>query len=124
VVTTAQVFGRKAPLIVTEEMVSGMKPGSVVVDMAVETGGNVAGSVAGQEVDKNGVRILGFTNLAGKVPVHASQMYSANLANFVSEFWDSEAKNLNIDPSDEIIAGALVTANGEIVNERLKEIYS
>jgi H+-translocating NAD(P) transhydrogenase subunit alpha len=124
VITTAQVFGRKAPLIVTEDMVSGMKPGSVVIDMAVETGGNVAGSVAGEEVEMNGVRLIGITNLAGRVPLHASQMYSSNLLSFITEFWDAESKTLVIDPEDEIIAGCLVTTGGSIVNERLKEIYS
>ncbi len=124
VITTAQVFGRKAPLIVTEQMVAGMKPGSVVVDMAVETGGNVAGSVAGEEVERNGVRIIGYTNLAGRVPVHASQVYSSNVANFVIEFWDKEKNELVLDESDEIVSGCLVTRDGEIVNERLKEHYS
>jgi len=124
VITTAQVFGRKAPLIVTEDMVAGMKPGAIVVDMAVETGGNVAGSVAGKEIDQNGVRIVGFTNLAGRVPVHASQVYSSNLVSFVTEFWDKEQKALVLDPTDEIVAACLVTSDGEIVNARLKEHYS
>ena len=124
VITTAQVFGRKAPLIVTEEMVSGMKPGSVVVDMAVETGGNVAGSVVGDEVEIGGVRLIGLTNLAGRVPVHASQVYSNNLSNFISEFWDPEEKRLNLDPADEIVAGCTVTRGGEVIHEGLKERYS
>ena len=124
VVTTAQVFGRKAPLIVTEEMVAGMRPGSVVVDMAVETGGNVAGSVAGKEIEVNGVRLVGLTNLAGRVPVHASQMYSSNVCNFVTEFWNAESKTLVLDPEDEIVAGCLITSNGSVVNERLEEHYS
>ena len=124
VITTAQVFGRKAPLIVTAEMVSGMKPGSVIVDMAVESGGNVAGSVAGEEVEIGGVRIVGLTNLAGRVPIHASQVYSNNLNNFISEFWDPEQKHLNLDPADEIVAGCTVTRGGEVIHEGLKERYS
>ena len=119
VITTAQVFGRKAPLIVTEEMVAQMKPGSVIVDLAVETGGNVAGSVAGEVVDKNGVRIIGLRNLPGRVAVHASQMYSSNLYNMVTEFWDEEKKTFNLDLEDEIIKGCLITHKGEIVNETI-----
>ena len=124
VITTAQVFGRKAPLIVTGEMVGAMKPGSVIVDMAVETGGNVEGSALGEEVDVDGVRIVGFRNLAGRVRLHASQMYSSNIGSFISEFWNGETKELILDPEDEIVAGCVVTRNGEIVNERIKELYS
>ena len=124
VITTAQVFGRKAPLIVTADMVSGMKPGSVVVDMAVETGGNVAGSVAGEELEIGGVRLIGLMNLAGRVPIHASQVYSNNLSSFISEFWDPEEKRLKLDPADEIVAACTVTRGGEVVHEGLKERYS
>ncbi len=119
VITTAQVFGRKAPVIVTEEMITQMKPGSVIVDLAVETGGNVAGSVAGEVVEKNGVRIIGLRNLPGRVAVHASQMYSSNLYNMVTEFWDEENKRFNLDLEDEIIKGCLITHKGEIVNETI-----
>ena len=124
VITTAQVFGRKAPLIVTEDMLAGMKPGSVVVDMAVETGGNVAGSVAGEELDVNGVSVVGVTNMAGRVAAHASQMYSSNVYNFIAEFFDTESGALVLDGEDEIVAGCLVTDGGSIVNERIKERYS
>jgi NAD(P) transhydrogenase subunit alpha len=120
VITTAQVFGRKAPLIVTKEIIERMKPGSVIVDMAVETGGNVALSELGKEVDAGGVRILGYPNLAGRVPLAASQMYSSNIGNFVEEFWNAESGALELDPSDEIIAGCLVTADGKIVNEKIQ----
>ena len=123
VVTTAQVFGRKAPLIVTAEMVRGMRPGSILVDLAVETGGNVAGAKPGEEVDTNGVLILGHTNLPGRVPVHASQVYSSNLYNLVSHFWDKEAATFKLDRDDEIIQGCLVTHGGAVVSERLKEVY-
>jgi NAD(P) transhydrogenase subunit alpha len=119
VITTAQVFGRKAPLIVTKDMVAGMKPGTVVVDMAVETGGNVEGSVIDREVVQNGVVILGYSNLAGKVPVTSSRMYSSNIGNFILEFWDPERGTLDLDPADEIISGCLATADGKIINEKL-----
>lgn len=124
VITTAQVFGRKAPLIVTEDMVKRMAPGSVIVDMAVETGGNVAGAKLGRVADVNGVKVLGLPNLAGRVPVAASQVYSSNVGNFVEEFWDSEAKELILDADDEIVAGCLLTRDGQIVNDRIKELFS
>lgn len=114
VITTAQVFGRKAPVIITREMVSGMRPGSLLVDLAVESGGNVEGAVAGQETDVNGVRILGLTNMPGRVAVHASQMYSANLYNFVDEFWDKEAGHIRLSLEDDILEGCLVVYNGEV----------
>jgi len=121
VITTAQLFGRKAPRILTADMVKGMKPGSVIVDMAVETGGNVEGSVPDQDVDVNGVTIVGATNLAGHVALHASEMYAANLENLVSHFWDEESKAFNLDREDEIIEGALLTIDGEVVSEPIKE---
>jgi NAD(P) transhydrogenase subunit alpha len=124
VITTAAVFGRKAPRIVTREMVKGMRPGSLIIDMAVESGGNVEGSEAGREVDVNGVRIIGYTNLAGRVPKHASQMYSTNIGNLVEELWDKEAKSLKIDPENEILQGCLITHSGEICNNTIKEAYS
>jgi NAD(P) transhydrogenase subunit alpha len=122
VITTAQVFGKKAPLIVTKDLVSQMKSGSIIVDMAVESGGNVEGSVKGQEVDVNGVKILGIENLPGRVAVHASQMYSANVYNFINEFWDKENKKFNLNLEHEIIKGCLITHNGEIVNETIKNL--
>ena len=123
VITTAQVFGRKAPLIVTNNMLEGMKPGSVVVDMAVETGGNVEASELGKEVSVRGVRVLGLPNLAGRVPVPASQMYSSNLTGFIEEFWDSETLRLELDPKDEIIAGCVLTRDGGVVNEKIRALY-
>ncbi len=123
VITTAQVFGRRAPRIITKEMIEDMRPGSIIVDMAVESGGNVEGSEKGKEVDVHGVRIIGFTNLAGRVPKHASQMYSTNLGNLVEELWDKEEKTLRIDPENEILRGCLITRGGEICNERIKEAY-
>ncbi len=124
VITTAQLFGKRAPVIVTNEMVAAMKPGSIVVDMAVETGGNVECSELGKEKDVNGVRVIGLGNLPGRVAVHASQMYSANLGNLVDSFWDAEAKVFALKQEDEIIQGCLVTHGGELVNERIKQAYA
>jgi len=116
VIATAQVFGRRAPVIVTADMVRGMKPGSVIVDMAVETGGNVEGSKLDEEVDAGGVRILGLGNLPGRVPLTASQMYASNLANFVGHFWDKKEKAFRLDPEDDIVKGIVVTRGGRVVH--------
>ena len=123
VITTAQVFGRKAPLIVTEEMVAGMTKGSVLVDLAVETGGNVAGSKANQEVEVDGVRIIGLANLPGEVAINASQMFSSNLFALVEEFWNEEEKRFVLDFEDEILRGCVITHQGEIVNEMIRKSY-
>jgi NAD(P) transhydrogenase subunit alpha len=124
VITTAQLFGRPAPQIVGRDMVESMKPGSVIIDMAVETGGNVEGSVMNEVVEINGVKVVGQGNLPGEVARNASDMYSNNLLNLVMEFWDSEAKTLNLDPEDEIIAACVITRDGAVVNETIKNIYS
>ena len=122
VITTAQVFGRKAPVLVTTDMVEAMQPGSVIVDMAAETGGNVEGSVAGQEVNVNGVTIIGQGNWANFVSRDASQMYSSNLLNMVSEYWDQENKTFVLDRENDIIQGCLITHGGAIVNETIKNL--
>ena len=122
VITTAQVFGRKAPVLVTTDMVEAMQPGSVIVDMAAETGGNVEGSVAGQEVVVNGVTIIGRGNWPNFVSRDASQMYSSNLLNMVSEYWDEENKSFVLDQENEIIQGCLITHGGAIVNETIKNL--
>ncbi|MCO5044127.1 MAG: Re/Si-specific NAD(P)(+) transhydrogenase subunit alpha [Kiritimatiellae bacterium] len=123
VITTAQVFGRRAPVILTADMVKGMKPGSIIVDLAVETGGNVEGAVLDQEVDVNGVRILGLSNMPGRVPVHASQMFSSNLTNFIEHFWNKEQKAFELRLEDDIIKGSLVTREGKIVNETVLKVF-
>ncbi|MDA0788431.1 MAG: Re/Si-specific NAD(P)(+) transhydrogenase subunit alpha [Proteobacteria bacterium] len=120
VITTAQVFGRPAPRIVTKDMVEAMSAGGVIVDMAVESGGNVEGSVADEVVDVNGVSIVGISNLPSEVPRDASAMYSSNLFNLVSEYWDSEASQFNLDLEDDILKGCVITHGGEIVNEAIK----
>lgn len=117
VITTAQVFGRKAPVIVTADMLKGMKPGSIVVDLAIETGGNVEGAQLGQEAQIGNTLVIGLENMPGRVAVHASQVYSANLYNFVDEFWDKESKTLRLSSEDDIIQGCLVTRDGKIVRE-------
>ncbi len=124
VITTAQLFGRKAPVIVTENMVRGMSKGSVIVDLAVEGGGNVAGSQIDREIDVDGVRIIGLGNLPGRVTVHASQMFSSNLYNLVEEFWNAEEKRLDLNFEDEIVKGCVITHRGEIVNEMIAKHYS
>jgi H+-translocating NAD(P) transhydrogenase subunit alpha len=123
VITTAQVFGRKAPVIVTTDMVKAMKPGSVVVDAAIDGGGNVECSRLDEEVMVNRVRVVGLGNLPGRVPVHASQMYSSNLCHLMSHFWDKEKKSLNLDRADEIMAGCLITHDGDVVNETIRKAY-
>ena len=124
VITTAQVFGRKAPLILTRAVVEKMKPGSIVLDMAVESGGNVEGSRLDEEVIVNGVKVLGYRNLAGRVPRAASAMYSSNLANLVDHFWDRETKTFRLDPAHEIFKDCLVTHGGTIVHERIRTLAS
>jgi NAD(P) transhydrogenase subunit alpha len=119
VITAAQVFGRKAPILVTAEMLNAMKPGSVVVDLAIESGGNVEGAAFDQVIDRNGVKIVGLANLPGRVPLHASQVYSANLTSLIEEFWDKPNKRFVLKLEDEIIKGCLVTHGGKIVNEKL-----
>lgn len=124
VITTAQLFGRPAPRIIDQGIIDQMQPGSVVVDMAVETGGNVEGSEVDQVIEVNGVKIVGLGNLPGKVALTASEMYSSNLGNFILHFWDKEAGQFNLNLEDEIIKGALITHNGEIFSEMYKSIMS
>jgi NAD(P) transhydrogenase subunit alpha len=119
VISAAQVFGRKAPILVTPEMLDAMRPGSVVVDLAVETGGNVAGVVYDQVTDRKGVKIVGIANLPGRVPLHASQVYGANLVALVEEFWDKKEKMFVLKLDDDIIKACLVTHGGKIMNEKL-----
>jgi NAD(P) transhydrogenase subunit alpha len=120
VVTTAQVFGRKAPRILTTAMVEKMKPGSVVVDMAIESGGNVECSRLGEEIVVNDVKVLGFGNLAGYSARTASEMYSNNIGNLVEHFWDKTGKSFKLDPANDILKECLVTHGGVICHERLR----
>jgi NAD(P) transhydrogenase subunit alpha len=120
VITTAQIPGRKAPVLVTDEMVDGMKPGAVIVDLAAESGGNVTKSEAGRTVVVNGVSILGPANLPGSMPYHASQMYSRNLVTLLQHL--AKEGKVELDLEDEITKGCLVTHGGEIVHERVRPV--
>ena len=120
VITTAAVPGKKAPILVTEEMVKGMKPGSVIVDAAAERGGNCELTEAGKTIKKHGVTISGPVNLPATVPYHASQMYSKNVSNFLSLL--VKDGKLTIDLEDEILRETLVTQGSEIVNARIREM--
>ena len=121
VITTAQLFGRPAPLIITKKILETMKPGSVVVDLAVESGGNVEVSEIDQEIAFNGVKVVGLSNLPGRVAVNASQMYSTNLYNLVQEFWNKDQRHFEIDISDDIMRGCLITHGKEIMHHCLHE---
>lgn len=122
VITTAKLFGRKAPVLLTAAMLEGMRQGSVVVDLAAETGGNVEGSVPDQEVvTANGVRIIGTAKLEAEVPFHASQVYAANLANFFEHFWNKDAKSFNWNREDPILSGCLLTHDGAVVHPQFAD---
>jgi NAD(P) transhydrogenase subunit alpha len=120
VITTAQIPGRKAPVLVTDEMVAGMRPGAVIVDLAAESGGNCTKSEAGKTVVVDGVSILGPANLPGSMPYHASQMYSRNLVTLLQHLADEGA--IKLDMEDEITTGCLITHGGEIVHERVRPV--
>jgi H+-translocating NAD(P) transhydrogenase subunit alpha len=122
VITTAVIPGRKSPVLVTRDMVAHMAPGSVVVDLAAERGGNCEATRAGEKITENGVSVVGWINLAGTVPYHASQMYSRNLTNFLLHLC-KEGK-LQLDLNDEITRSTLVTQGGEIVNKQVRDFYS
>jgi len=121
VITTAKVFGRKAPLLLTKDMISQMKPGSIIVDMAVKTGGNVEGSSPDEDVVlDNGVLIISGDSLERAIPKDASNMFSGNIFAFLEHFWDAESKSFKPEPNDEIIKGCLITLDGKIIHERFK----
>ena len=121
VITTALIPGRKAPVLVTEEMVRSMKPGSVIVDMAVEQGGNCPLSEFGKVVEKYGVKIVGPANLPGELATDASALFSRNLLNFITPMVDKETKALTINLEDEVVKGTLVTRDGQIVHPSLTQ---
>lgn len=122
VITTAQVFGRKPPVLVTADMVAGMAPGSVIVDMAAETGGNVEGSVPNEVVNVGGVTIVGTGNLANEVARDATTMYANNLYNLVEDSWDKEAKEFVLDLENDILPGCVITHGGAVVHPTIKDI--
>jgi NAD(P) transhydrogenase subunit alpha len=120
VITTAQIPGRPAPRLVTRAMVESMRPGSVVVDLAVESGGNVEGSQVGKVVDLNGVKIVGHANMPARLAPATSSLYARNLLNFVDLLIDPETKKLVINDSDDLIKGALITKDGQVVHPALQ----
>jgi NAD(P) transhydrogenase subunit alpha len=120
IITTAQIPGRPAPLLITGDAVRSMQPGSVIIDLAAETGGNVEGSKPGETVEVDGVKIIGPANLPSQMAPNASALYAKNLQNLVELMIDDE-HNLKLDMDDEIVAGACLTKDGEIVNKGAKE---
>ena len=120
IITTALIPGRKAPVLVSEAMIQTMKPGSVIVDLAAEAGGNTPLTKAGEVVEVHGVTIMGYTNLPGRLAVDASSLYARNLFNFVSLLVDKKTGQLAIDWNDEIVKGALVAKDGEVVHPSVK----
>lgn len=120
VITTAAIPGRKAPVLVTEDMVSAMAPGSVIVDLAAERGGNCEVTVAGETIDHSGVTVLGPVNLPSDIPVHASEMLSRNVLTFLQGM--IKDGQLNIDLSDEVLRDTLLTRDGQVENARVREL--
>ncbi len=121
VICTALVAGGKAPVIITAEMVDGMKPGSVVVDLAADAGGNCGATKPGElSHTANGVKVLGYRNWPGRIPVAASNLYARNLLTFLTTFWDKEAKAPKLPEDDVIVQGTMLTRGGAVVHERYK----
>jgi NAD(P) transhydrogenase subunit alpha len=121
VITTALIPGRPAPKLISKEMIESMRPGSIIVDLAVERGGNAELARPGEIVSHNGVRIFGKLNLPGSVPVNASSLYARNLQAFVEPLIDKEKKTLAINWDDELVKGTLIARNGAIVNAMIAE---
>jgi NAD(P) transhydrogenase subunit alpha len=121
VITTAQIPGRPAPRLVSGAMVASMKPGSVLVDLAVESGGNVEGSRPGEIVDLEGVRIVGHTNVASRLAPATSSLYARNLFNFASLLIDPATKELVINLDDDLVKGTLITKDGKVVHPSLNQ---
>jgi NAD(P) transhydrogenase subunit alpha len=123
VITTALIPGRPAPRLITMEMVKSMKPGSVIIDLAVEAGGNVEGAKADETVEVDGVKVIGYSNMAGRVAVNASALFARNLLNFIQPLVDSEGDKpaLKLDWEDEILKAVVLTRDGEIVHPDLKK---
>lgn len=117
VICTALVQGRKAPVIVSQAMADSMKPGSVIVDLAADNGGNCAATVPGEAIiTDRGVRVLGYTNWPGRIAVAASNLYARNLLTFLTTFWDKDAKRPNLPETDDIVRGVMLTRGGQVVH--------
>ncbi len=119
VITTALIPGRPAPPLISGAQLASMRPGSVVVGLAVEQGGNVVGAVAGEVAGRHGVRIVGHRNIPSRLAADASALYARNVYNFLSAFWDKEAGRVVLPDDDEIVEGVRLTLGGQVVNERL-----
>jgi NAD(P) transhydrogenase subunit alpha len=119
VITTALIPGRPAPRLISDAQLATMKPGSVIVDLAVEQGGNVEGAVPGEVAVRHGVKIVGHRNVPSRLAADASALYARNLYNFLSAFWDKEAKRPVLPDEDEIVQGVRLTRGGQVVNARL-----
>jgi NAD(P) transhydrogenase subunit alpha len=124
VITTAQLFGRKPPVLITNDVICRMKPGSVIVDMAAQDGGNVEASLGGKTVIHNGVTVIGDGDWAGEVALDATQMYANNLQALVQDMYNSETSLFTVDAEDEVLQAALVTHNGHVINPILKSQYA
>lgn len=123
VITTAQLFGRKPPVLINKDTLALMRPGSVVVDMAAQSGGNVEGSVAGKTKVVNGVTVIGTGNWSQSVARDATEMYANNLANLIEEFTDNENQSFNLDLADEILEQSVITHDGQVINSMLTNAY-
>jgi NAD(P) transhydrogenase subunit alpha len=119
VVTTALIPGRPAPRLISDAQIASMRPGSVIVDLAADAGGNVEGTISGENVVRNGVTIIGASNLARSLAADASALFARNLYNFLSAFWDKEQARPVLPDDDEIVKAIRLTQGGKIVNERL-----
>jgi len=119
VVTTALIPGRPAPRLITDAQIATMRPGSVIVDLAAEAGGNVEGTVSGERVEKHGVTIIGAANLARSLAADASALFARNLYSFLSAFWDKDKSGVALPDGDEIVKAIRLTQGGKVVNERL-----
>ena len=123
VITAARVFGKKAPVIITKEMVAKMNQGSVLVDQAVASGGNIEGSKINEEViTESGARIIGIGNLESCIAHDASQVYASNLTNLIEHFWDGNKKCVDLNLQDDILKNCLLTHKGQVIHEALKAI--
>lgn len=119
VISTAQVFGKRPPILITNDMLKLLRPGSVIVDLAAEQGGNCEATKSGETLDVHGITVIGAVNLPSTLPVHASELYARNVTNFIRHVY--QQKNGAIDFNDDIVKSACLTHNGEIVNQLLRQ---
>jgi NAD(P) transhydrogenase subunit alpha len=123
VITTAQLFGRKPPVLIDQATIASMRPGSVIVDMAAENGGNVMGSISGETLQISGVSVIGTGYWANGVAKHASQMYASNVLNLIGEFWDKELNQFALDIEDEVLSACVISYQGKVVNKMISDFY-